>query len=225
MHTPILKWIFGRALSGLRPYTPRCAPYLPYGRAVCLSMLCLALCGCAGSNARESAVQTLESYTKACAAGRTQNAQALLMPNANQDVPCPDETVAEKIQVSDRLIYTADIGHYRLTDSGNGWRIDMRQLMNENSPESILSQLCDALIAEDFQALTALILPSRMPQEDAQTFWAKHAASLNALYAAISATAVPWFQMEGQRAICDVSGILLTFEVHDGRWYWVPNLF
>lgn len=185
--------------------------------------LCAALCGCAGSNARESAVKTLESYVGLCASERTRDAKNLLMPNANQEIPCPNVSVASKISVDDNLIYTAEAGDYRLTDTGNGWRIDMRRLMTDNSPAGVLNRLRDVLMHEDVQGLMSLILPGSMDIEEPQAFWDAHVSSLNALYAAISATAVPWFQMEGRQAVCDVSGILLTFEVKDGRWYWVAN--
>lgn len=227
MHTTVLVSIMHffseNAPSGLRPHTPRRAPYLQYGCALFVLSLSALLCSCATSNAREKAQNTLESYISSCTSNRTQQAKKLISPHLNQEQVCPDESITKHIATNQNLIFIAKTNDHKLTDDGQGWKLDLRRLMTDNTPEATLHRLRDALQNHDDQALKQLIAPKTLLNEDFATFTQKNASKFNALYAAISATARPWFQMEGNQALCDVSGILLTFEVHNGRWYWKPT--
>lgn len=215
---------YGGRLCGVWPHTPCLAPYLRYGRILWGVLLCFSLCGCASLDARESAKDTVESYLSACVSGREGSARDLLMPEANLDVPCPESSVVSQISVAGDLVYVANTGRHHLVDSGSGWQIDIHSLLTSNSPEGVLSRLRDALFAGDMEALEALILPEDVPS-DMERYYSGHVSLFNGLYAAISSMSTPWFQMEGKRALCDVSGILLTFEVREGRWFWVLSSF
>lgn len=180
----------------------------------------LLLFGCAASSPVHRAESTIDQYFGACEHEQPEKASQMLRhPNAQID-PCPEATFR-----NDKALEMMAIRNDTQFEYQNGqWRLQLDQRFLPNSLHLLLFQLKYALKSEDVSRFLALVLPSAHRSSQDVSAWIS-SSQANDLYAAIAAHPNPWFQIVNQQAICEVSGITLTFQVENGRWYFVPEHF
>ncbi|MBQ8036673.1 MAG: hypothetical protein IJ268_06735 [Proteobacteria bacterium] len=171
-------------------------------------------CGCAGTSAND----TYEGYVRACQKENTDKA-AQYLANPDTPDPCPDPDTARDLPSHAELFMRADVGSGQLTSEQDKWRVLIPPEFEPNTPFLFYYALKTALKTKDHIRL-AKLLPTEdarnWPEKDLKT-WLE-SAEANDLYAALSASPAPWFEIDGNRATCEAGGRHLTFEMNAGKW-------
>ena len=134
--------------------------------------------------------------------------------------PCPD--VVENLSPDESFETVASIDAFIFVDSGDGYRLDVHQMMNPHVIGSALMRIKYALQTRDaemFHDCLAQQMIARYPKDTLKQQLAGD-PDLNALYAALAASSLDDMQCEKQDkgARCFASGMTVSLELVEHDW-------
>ena len=134
--------------------------------------------------------------------------------------PCPD--VVKKLSPDESFETVASIDAYLFVDRGDGYRLDVHQMLNPDVIGSALMRIKYALQTRDVELFYAGLAPQLTAKYPKETLSEKLAGDpdLNALYAALAASSLDDMQCEklDKGARCFASGMTVSLELVDHNW-------
>ncbi|GEM_PF-7120461 len=196
---------------------------MTHWRSICvLIVISFGILSCA-STPKGEANSVYSDYLKACSRGDETTAQDyLLHPNAQVDA-CPDSQEklrALKTAKKANIVITAQNSSALFVQTNGSFKIDPGSTFTPNTLKNQLRSIKYAIKNADVQTLSGLIHSSSRPSEEILQQWIVSSAAQD-IYAAAATNPNAWFQIQGTKAMCQISGIVLNFEVDDGIWRWV----
>ena len=185
-----------------------------------LALGCVASCA---STPQSGARQVYSDYLGACARGDEEGARAQLLHPKDPIDPCPDSPEAiDQLKSSQNAPMTivAQNSSAQFVQSGDSFKIEPGDALSPAFIRNQLKMLKYAIKNADVEKLSELIAERTRPPSDALAQWIESSRA-QAIYAAIAVNPDAWFQIDGSHALCQVSGIVLNFEVEGGQWKWV----
>ena len=187
-----------------------------------LIVISFGILSCA-STPKGEAQSVYSDYLKACNRGDEAAAQNyLLRPNAEVEA-CPDsqeKLEALKAAKKANIVITAQNSGALFVQTEGGFQIDPGSAFAPNSLSNQLRSIKYAIKNADVPALSELIHSSSRPSDDVLQQWIVSSEAQD-IYAAAATNPNAWFQIQGNSAMCQISGIVLDFEVDNGIWRWV----
>lgn len=179
------------------------------------------LASCA-STPQSAAHDVYSDYLGACARADEQSArESLLRPNATVDA-CPDSPEEIKVLQAEKkqpVLVVATNSSAQFILANDGVKIDLGSAFDSTHIKNQLRAIKYAIKNADADALSRLIVTSKCPTPEDLKQWIG-SSQAQAVYAAAAVNPDAWFQIDGPRAKCQISGIVLNFEVEDGVWKW-----